>query len=125
MTDAIPSPARPVSGLHLIWLVAGFSVWASGFILLYGLHALGCRWGWEEAAFLGGISVNRAVLIGVYLAHIAAGAALWLPLHAAAKRWPGEGGVFLKSASVLLTVAAVVSTIWIGAPVLFLAACAG
>lgn len=114
--------ARPVSGLHIAWLVAGFTVWSSGFVLLYGLHALGCRWGWEET-LLGPVTLNRAVLIGIYIAHILAGAALWFPLQSAARGWPGKTGAFLKTASAMLTVAALVSTIWIGAPVLFLATC--
>lgn len=113
---------RTVRAHDLYWLVAGFSVWAAGFSALYGLHAIGCRAGWEEAELVG-LSVNRWALIGVYLAHIAAGAALYLPLRTIAGRWQGESARTMRRAAVALTLAALASTIWIGAPVLVLEGC--
>lgn len=113
---------RTVHARDLYWLIAGFSVWAAGFSALYGLHAIGCRAGWEEAELIG-LSVNRWALIGVYLAHIAVGIALYLPLRAIAGHWQGEGARTMRRASVALTLAALASTIWIGAPVLVLEGC--
>jgi hypothetical protein len=32
-----------------LWLIlAGFIVWSVGFVLLYGLQALGCEYGWDK-----------------------------------------------------------------------------
>lgn len=116
------SAADRVSGLNLLWLVAGFTVWSSGFVLLYGVHAIGCRAGWPGVE-LGPLTVQRAVLLAIWAVHLAAGWALFVPLRGVAKRWTGPAGDFLKGASVLVTLAALVSTLWIGAPVLFLETC--
>lgn len=116
------SAARPIPAAHILWLVAGFAIWSSGFVLLYGVHALGCRAGWTGMEF-GPLSVQRVVLLAIWIAHIAAGLALFAPLRVAARRWNGGAGRFLNAASVAVTAAAVVSTVWIGAPVLFLAVC--
>lgn len=113
---------RTVRAYDLFWLVAGFSVWAGGFSALYGLHAIGCRAGWEEMDFAG-LSLNRWALIGVYLAHIAAGVALYLPLRTIAGRWQGESARTMRRVAVALTLAALASTIWSGAPVLVLEGC--
>jgi alkylhydroperoxidase family enzyme len=32
----------------LVHLVAGFTAWAIGFVLLYALQALGCAYGWSQ-----------------------------------------------------------------------------
>lgn len=113
---------RRVRGPDLLWLVAGFTVWAAGFSALYGLHAVGCRAGWEEAA-LAGLSANRIVLLVTYIGHVALGAALWFPLDRMARRWEGPSAETLRRAAIMVTIAAVVSTLWTGAPVLFLETC--
>lgn len=113
---------RRVRGPDLYWLIAGFTLWAIGFCALYGVHAIGCRAGWEEVAYAG-ISLNRTVLIAVYITHIALGAALYWPLRRVASRWQGASAEPLTRICVIVTVAATLSTLWIGAPVLFLDAC--
>jgi len=45
-------------------LLAGWVVWAAGFLLLYAVQATGCRMGWHEEA-LGPVSALRIALIGV------------------------------------------------------------
>jgi hypothetical protein len=32
----------------LLLLLAGFTVWSAAFVILYGLQALGCAFGWGE-----------------------------------------------------------------------------
>lgn len=32
----------------LILLVAGFTIWSAGFVLVYALQALGCAYGWPQ-----------------------------------------------------------------------------
>lgn len=113
---------RRVRGPDLIWLVAGFTLWGAGFSALYGLHAVGCRAGWEEAAFAG-LSVNRIVLLLTYIGHVALGAALWFPLDRIARRWQGPSADTVRRVAIMVTIAAVISTLWTGAPVLFLETC--
>lgn len=113
---------RKVRGPDLIWLVAGFTIWAAGFSVLYGLHAVGCRAGWEEAA-IAGLSANRILLLVAYLGHAVLGAALWFPLDRIARRWEGPAADTTRRVAVMVTLAAVISTLWTGAPVLFLEAC--
>lgn len=116
------SALRNVRGPDLIWLVAGFTLWAAGFSALYGIHAVGCRAGWEEA-MLGALPANRIVLIVIYAVHIALGAALYVPLARIAARWEGPAADTVRRAAIILTLAAVVATVWTGAPVLFLEPC--
>ncbi|MGY6660903.1 MAG: hypothetical protein ACXIVO_01140 [Glycocaulis sp.] len=113
---------RKVRGPDLIWLVAGFTVWAAGFSVLYGLHAVGCRAGWEEAV-IAGLSANRILLLVTYLGHVALGAMLWFPLNRIARRWEGASADTMRRVAVIVTIAAVISTLWTGAPVLVLEAC--
>lgn len=113
---------RQVRGLDLFWLVAGFTLWAAGFSALYALHAVGCRAGWDET-MLGGLSAHRIGLLVTYLAHAGLGAALWFPLTRIATHWDGPSAGTLRRAAILVTIAAVIATLWTGAPVLFLQAC--
>lgn len=46
----------------LMLLVAGFTLWSGAFVLLYGVQALGCAYGWPH---------HRLVLIATYLASLA------------------------------------------------------
>src|SRR5690606_26328188 len=43
----------------LLLLVAGFTVWSVAFVVLYGLQAIGCAFGWGDW--------HRPILIGAYL----------------------------------------------------------
>jgi len=113
---------RRVRGTDLVWLVAGFTVWAAGFSALYGLHAVGCRAGWEDAG-VAGLSTNRIMLLAAYLGHAALGAALWFPLVRIAARWEGHSARTVRRVAAMVTLAAVASTLWTGAPVLFLETC--
>lgn len=53
-----------VTPRRLVWLVAGFLVWASGLVTLYSLQGLGCGLGWQPNA-------TRVVLLVVLAAHLA------------------------------------------------------
>lgn len=73
---------RAVLKNPLLMLVAGFTIWAAAFILLYALQALGCAYGWGNA--------HRPILIGssiICLAPLAA-LALW-PAPASTASSPG------------------------------------
>jgi len=56
-----------------LWLLlAGFSVWSAGFVLLYALQALGCAYGWAW---------HRPILVVAYVLvqALLAGLALYRP----------------------------------------------
>ncbi|MGJ3263044.1 MAG: hypothetical protein ACFE0R_07400 [Salinarimonas sp.] len=107
--------ARPVG---LIGLVAGFLLWSSAFLVLYGLHALGCAWGWE-ARVVGPTSWLRLALVVAWAVHVALLAALlalaWRgrPARDALERTPA----LIAGTTVALTLAALVATLWTGLPV--------
>ena len=55
---------------HLLWLVAGFGLWATALVTLYALHAVGCTYGWTTpslrfsmGAVLAGFLLALAVLV--------------------------------------------------------------
>lgn len=103
---------RPID---LLWLVAGFLVWSSAFLTLYGLHAIGCASGWEFGTL-------RLALLAAWGVHVAVAGAL-VPLARRAARGArhaedARGGGFVARAGVVLSVAAVVATLWVGLPVL-------
>jgi hypothetical protein len=99
-----PVPAR------MLWLVTGFTVWATAFIALYTIQAVGCAFEWPFA-------VHRGVLGAVLAAHLAVIA--WL--IAKAPRDPGRE--FLSTVAVFTLWAALVSTVVTYGPALLLRAC--
>lgn len=105
----------------LILLVAGFVIWSSAFVVLYGALSVGCAFGWDAAPF-GPVSALRAVLIALWLAHLAALGALWWLCRARARR-AGESDAFLGWAALHATWAAVVVTIVNYGPILGLTLC--
>lgn len=58
------------SPLNLALMLAGLVIWGAALNLLYGAQAVGCALGWNETA-LGPMSLQRAVLLGVWIAHLA------------------------------------------------------
>ena len=54
------------------WTVAllgmGFTAWAVIFLTVYGMQAVGCRLEWHHQELAGGLSMQRAVQIGLYIA---------------------------------------------------------
>ena len=54
----------------LILLVAGFVIWSSAFVALYGALSVGCAFGWDAVLF-GPVSALRALLIALWLLHLA------------------------------------------------------
>lgn len=101
--------ARAIAGL-----VAGFVVWSAAFVLLYGLHGLACA----DPGFGG---TRPALLIGwaaMLAGHGLLAAWLW-------RRWRvgAEEVRFVRLVSLVLAVAALGATVWIGLPVAVLGVC--
>ncbi|GGK26523.1 hypothetical protein [Salinarimonas ramus] len=102
--------SRPIG---LLWLVGGFLVWSSAFLVLYGLHAIGCTYAWDA-------STLRIALLGAWVGHVVlAGALVPLSRRAGRGERPDDRGAgFVARASLVLSAAALAATIWIGLPVL-------
>lgn len=66
----------------LLPIAAGFALWSLAFVVLYGGQALGCRLGWELIQVLPGVSLQRLVLVGLFLVLSGTAALLALRLHA-------------------------------------------
>jgi hypothetical protein len=109
---------------YLLLLVAGLLIWSSAFVWLYGALSVGCAFGWEAIA-LGPLSLQRAVLLGLWLAHLAAIAALLAFTHRRLKEQPGRASLdgFFAGAAFWATVVALCVTFVNYVPILGLSAC--
>lgn len=98
------------------WLacfIAGPTIWAAGFALVYALHGAGCNLGWLEIDVLGLMSLHHLALWAGWLATLLANLALlralpaatddrlalWLPRTGA---WIGLGATFFSLLPVAL-----------------------
>ncbi|KKB83699.1 hypothetical protein VW29_13460 [Devosia limi DSM 17137] len=96
-----------------LWpLLIGFCIWAAAFVGLYGLQALGCVWGWPEA-------LHRGVLVGVCVFTLA----VLLVLLRWQFRAYTANPVAIDRAGLWLTVAAILASVVIFVPSLFLSLC--
>ena len=94
-------------------LIAGFSLWALAFVVLYAAHGYSCAVGFNGA---------RWVLTGVWLILLAAGGGLVF----AFLRKPAQGSsdtAFLRRLGLALAVAALGAMLWTGMPVALLQPC--
>lgn len=110
------------SGLDILLLCAGLTVWASAFVSLYALLSLGCAYGWEDR-MLGPVSVQRAALVANWAVHLALNAALVVWSRRRARGSEGDPTAFLARAAVIANVVALVATFVNYAPVLPLSTC--
>ena len=53
----------------MFWVVAGFVGWAAAFRAIYGLHGIGCAYGWG-AVPIGPTNLHRVVQVGAWLAFL-------------------------------------------------------
>ena len=100
-----------------LMLGAGFTVWASAFVVLYAMLSVGCRFGWDDVELFAGMSLQRAQLVAILIVHLAAGAALVALLRT------GAGGPFLMRTAYLAAIAALGSSVLSFAAVFGLSAC--
>lgn len=94
----------------LILLIAGFTAWSFGFVLLYGLQALGCAYDWPA---------HRAILIAAYIVTLAPLA--WLSLIKV--RAEGEPASVLALSALWANRAALAAGVLTFFPVTFASAC--
>lgn len=91
-------------------LIAGFFLWALGFILLYSFQALGCAYNWPA---------HRAILTGTYLAILVPLALLGLRPNSSAEHTQTA----LSRSALWANRAALLSAILIFFPVTFASTC--
>ena len=109
--------ALPIPPQRLWWLAAGFGVWCSAIVVMYGLHAVGCAFAWSAG-------VVRLSLSLVLLAHLAVVG--WLCReYAKANSNPGFGptGAFLHWVIGWTAIVALVATAFTLGPPLLLTIC--
>ena len=109
MTDTRLRPRR------LWWLAAGFGVWGSALILLYGLHAIGCAFAWPT----GVLKLSLAMVLAV---HGAVLVWMWGRLRSGDDAGPPTSG-FLQTVFLWSVYAALAATVLTFVPPLFLTAC--
>lgn len=76
--------SSPVPARRMIWLVLGHLVWAGGFVAIYAALSIGCEYGWHLMELAAGVTVQRTILVVLFLGTVAAtGLVAWL----AWRRW--------------------------------------
>lgn len=94
----------------VLHLIAGFTVWSLGFVMLYSLQALGCAFGWP---------IHRAVLLAAYAATVLALAILALkPVRAG-----DEPATSLSRAALWANRAALAAGVLVFLPTTFASTC--
>jgi len=102
-------------------LVAGFVLWSVVFVVLYAAQATGCRLGWHTREVFQELTLQRVVLVVLFLGAIA--------LHIVLIGWFRHNGkedardAFTRRAARTLAAAALGASIFCFAGVLWLSAC--
>ncbi len=112
------------SAANLLLLTAGLVIWSSAFVALYAALSVGCAFGWE-AVRIGPFSLQRLVLVGLWLVHLGLVAGLVLWMWKRARRSPDGDGLagFLGRTSLWAGLVALAVTLVNYAPILGLSAC--
>ncbi|HEX5998746.1 MAG TPA: hypothetical protein VFZ16_05015 [Hyphomicrobiaceae bacterium] len=108
----------------IMWMTAGFMIWASALITLYAFLSMGCLLGWQGVRF-GPLSLQRLLLLLIWTAHAVAIIAVLLARrhYAPQDLQPEESRLFIAEATSASTAAALVATLWTGAPILHASPC--
>lgn len=106
-----------------IWLIlVGYVAWSLLFVALYALQAIGCAAGWHLIA-IGPTDLHRMLLVALYLGGLLALAGVLLVQARMPTADRPAPAPFLRRAGVIATLAALVSSALIFAPVLAVSAC--
>jgi hypothetical protein len=112
----------------MIWLVIGHVIWGIAFVVLYAMLSIGCEYGWHQITAFAGLSVQRIMLVVLYLVSLAAAGATvylawlrWAAARQASGRIAPTG--FLEWAGYLSSLAALAATVASFVPVFFLTSC--
>lgn len=111
-------------GAPLAALLAGFVLWSLAFLVLYFVQATGCSLGWQTFAVAGPLTLQRLVLVALFLAFLAAHLALYLRLRAPREReGDADASAFSRDAGRTLALAAFGASVFCFSGVLWLTAC--
>jgi len=113
--------APPASALLL--LAAGFGIWATAFVVLYAALSVGCAFGWDGREAALGLSLQRAMLLGLLLAFLALHAALLVHLRARPPSETDATAVFVHRAALIAGTAAMGASVFTYAAVAILSTC--
>ncbi|UHD47508.1 hypothetical protein LUX29_10235 [Aureimonas altamirensis] len=104
----------------VFWMLAGgFAWWGAVFVALYALLSVGCAYGWDARPFAG-TSLQRAVLVGAWLASLVPLAAMLLLQY---RLWTARTASTLMTIGAVLTALALAATVWNFGMVTFLSTC--
>jgi hypothetical protein len=115
------------SALWLLLAVAGYIIWSAAFVFLYSFQGFACASGLDNATLFG-LNLATAILLIIWIAHLVAGGTL-IAFARRSRSGPtrksggGDTAPFLADLTYLLAVAGIVSTFYVGVPVLFLDPC--
>lgn len=120
--------SSPVPARRMIWLVLGLTVWAGGFVAIYAALSIGCEYGWHQMELVAGVTVQRTILVILFLGTVAAtGLVAWLAWRrwtAARRRDQTEAPArFLEWAAVASSLTAIAAAIVSLAPSVVLTSC--
>lgn len=119
--------ASPVPARGMIWLVLGYLIWSAAFVALYAALSIGCEFGWHERFVLGEVSLQRIVLVLLFLASLlAAGLAMRATWHRRARFQNGRTvppAGFMEWVSHFVAVTAFAATLATLVPVFVLTTC--
>lgn len=93
---------------ELVRILLPLLVWLASFSAIYGLHGLGCAFGWTEIA-LSGLSLFRWTLLGAWLAAILVQLLLLLAVR---KRLSGSTLDFYRVGNLATAWSGVTATGW-------------
>jgi hypothetical protein len=112
------------SAANLLLYCAGLILWSSAFIALYAGLSIGCAFGWEDRS-LGPLSLQRWMLLGLWLGHLGllALATAWMRRRARRLAARDELARFLARVNLWAMVAALAITVVNFLPVAWLSAC--
>ena len=114
------------SALWLLAATAGYIIWSIAFVFLYAFQGYACAAGLDSTSLLG-LNLATAILLFIWIVHLAAGGALFAFARRTSSSATSSADAdtlrFLANLSCLLAAAGVVSTFYIGAPVIFLDPC--
>lgn len=115
-----------LSGLKILLLLVGFVWWSIAFVALYSAQSIGCGWGWHLETSIGGLSLLRVVLIGLFIIFCGGGILIASGFVRMQRRHRGEGAApvrFLESSGAFAAYAAAVAILLTFAPVLYASPC--
>lgn len=115
----------------LLGMTGGFIVWSIYFVAVYAGLSIGCVAGWDRTAVLGMNALQLILALLTLTALLLTAGYGWQNLKAA-RRAAFSGSVpperahrrFIASLAAALAGLALISTVWVGAPILVLAPCA-